>query len=142
MEKQKLIDALSKAIAGAVDEIHAQIDGKPAEGKPEQKALPLDDKSKEAGNQTTTAEATPPTSTGKETQKEDAPKTGTITITQDSLATAIANAIKQNAPDVGAPNTGGQALTMDAIKQMSEAEINANWEQVSKVLADSKGAQQ
>ena len=142
MEKQKLIDALSKAIAGAVDEIHAEIGGNAAEGKPEQKALPLDDKSKEAGNKETSAEGSPPTSTGKETQKEDAPKTGAITITQDSLATAIASAIKQNAPDVGAPNTGGQALTMDAIKQMSEAEINANWEQVSKVLADSKSVQQ
>ena len=134
---------LTDAISGAVQEYVAA--SVPSDkGKPEQKALPLNTTQEaDTGADSKPAESTsPPTSTGKDTAKTEPDKTGNITITADTLTKALSEAIKQNAPDVGAPSTGGSVLTMDAIKQMSEAEINANWEQVSKVLADSKGAQQ
>ena len=137
------MDEKTKALTDAIVKAVTQFVGQPAE--PEQKALPLDDKGAEA-KPTETPPANPPapapTSTGKETSKTEGEKTGNITITADALTQALSEAIKQNAPAVGAPNTGGQALTLDAIKGMSEADINANWDAVSKVLADSRTAQQ
>ena len=132
-EKTKaLIEAITTAVQAYAGE-------ETKESKPEQKTLPLEDKAKKEAKPD---ETKPETGEGKETVKDEGSKTGNITITADALTEALSNAIKQNAPDVGAPSSGGSVLTLDAVKQMSEAEINANWKQVSKVLADSKSAQQ
>lgn len=67
-------------------------------------------------------------------KEEPKEKMYTLAEVEQAIKDAREDAIKNNSPDLGAPTSGADVLTIDSIKNMSEEQINENWDKVSEVL--------
>ena len=84
------------------------------------------DESENVGEESAEENENSPDSTNdKEMSKEDI-----VALVKETMTEAM----KQNSPNVGAPSNGGDVLDLDAVKRMSQDEINSRWDEVSKVL--------